>query len=143
MSARRLGRILIYGNLRYLLDLDGNAFSGRYLGLFKTGSLIFKVGRSTVKAHLTQLPQSTVFTEFFHDWLLPFEHYIPVLPDLSDLTDRIEWAIKNDAEAHRIQEAGKLFAERVLTDAQNDAYFWLVLLEWGRLWGGEVEHGNL
>ena len=28
---------------KYLLDLDGNSFSGRYLGLLKSGSLIFKV----------------------------------------------------------------------------------------------------
>ena len=76
---------------------------------------------------------STVFTEYFSDWLRPFVHYIPVLPDLSDLLDKIEWAKKNDAEARAIQQAGKAFAERVLTDAQFDCYFSLVLLEWGRL----------
>ncbi|KAJ6579675.1 glycosyl transferase family 90-domain-containing protein [Mycena vulgaris] len=105
---------------KYVFDVDGNAFSGRYLGLLKSGSLVFK---------------STLFTEYFDDWLRPFEHYIPVLPDLSDLVDRIEWAIAHDAEARRIQEAGREFAERVLTDAQNDCYFAAVLLEWARLQG--------
>jgi hypothetical protein len=28
---------------KYLLDVDGNTFSGRYLGLLKSGSLVFKV----------------------------------------------------------------------------------------------------
>ncbi|KAF7332489.1 CAP10 domain-containing protein [Mycena kentingensis (nom. inval.)] len=106
---------------KYVLDVDGNAFSGRYLGLLTSGSLVFK---------------STLFTEYFDGWLRPFEHYLPVRPDLSDLVERIEWARANDDEARRIQKAGKEFVERVITDAQNDCYFHLVLLEWARLQGG-------
>ncbi|KAJ7696051.1 glycosyl transferase family 90-domain-containing protein [Mycena rosella] len=103
---------------KYLLDVDGNTFSGRYLGLLKSGSLVFK---------------STVFDEYFDDWILPYEHYIPVAPDLSDLIEKIHWAIDHEAEARRIQEAGKLFTERIMTDSQNDCYFAAVLLEWARL----------
>ncbi|KAJ6514125.1 glycosyl transferase family 90-domain-containing protein [Mycena vulgaris] len=103
---------------KYLFDADGNSFSGRYLGLLRSGSLVFK---------------TTVFAEYFNAWLRPFEHYIPILPDLSDLVEKVEWAIAHDAEAHAIQKAGKAFADRVLTDAQNDCYFSAVLLEWGRL----------
>nr|GAT50255.1 predicted protein [Mycena chlorophos] len=106
---------------KYLVDLDGNSFSGRYLGLLRSGSLVFK---------------STVFSEFFNDWIRPFEHYIPVRPDLSDLFDKIEWARANDAEARRIQQAGKAVADRIMTDAQNDCLFSLVLLEWARLQQG-------
>ncbi|KAJ7147541.1 glycosyl transferase family 90-domain-containing protein [Mycena crocata] len=103
---------------KYLLDVDGNTFSGRYLGLLKSGSLVFK---------------STVFDEYFNDWLRPFFHYIPVLPDLSDLVDKIHWAMEHETEARLIQETGKLFAERIMTDSQNDCYFGAVLLEWARL----------
>ncbi|KAJ7828388.1 glycosyl transferase family 90-domain-containing protein [Mycena olivaceomarginata] len=106
---------------KYVFDVDGNSFSGRYLGLLKSGSLVFK---------------STIFAEYFDEWLQPFVHYIPVLPDLSDLVERIEWARAHDAEARRIQQAGQEFVERVLTDAQNDCYFFLVLLEWARLQSG-------
>lgn len=28
---------------KYLFDVDGNSFSGRYFGLLRTGSLVFKV----------------------------------------------------------------------------------------------------
>ncbi|KAJ7194673.1 glycosyl transferase family 90-domain-containing protein [Mycena pura] len=105
---------------KYVFDVDGNSFSGRYLGLLRSGTLVFK---------------STVFLEYFGDWLRPFEHYIPVLPDLSDLVAKVEWAIAHDKEAQAIQQAGQRFAERVLTDAQNDCYFSLVLLEWARLQG--------
>ncbi|KAJ7447251.1 glycosyl transferase family 90-domain-containing protein [Mycena latifolia] len=103
---------------KYLFDVDGNSFSGRYFGLLRSGSLVFK---------------TTVFAEYFNDWLRPFEHYIPILPDLSDLVEKLEWAVTHDAEAHAIQQAGQTFAERVLTDAQNDCYFSAVLLEWARL----------
>ncbi|KAJ6568921.1 glycosyl transferase family 90-domain-containing protein [Mycena capillaripes] len=103
---------------KYLFDVDGNSFSGRYLGLLRSGSLVFK---------------STVFEEYFNDWLRPFEHYIPVLPDLSDLVEKLEWAIAHDEEAHAIQHAGQVFADRVLTDGQNDCYFSAVMLEWARL----------
>jgi hypothetical protein len=82
---------------------------------------------------LNECTQSTIFTEFFSQWVRPFEHYIPVRPDLSDLVERIEWAREHDAEAKKIQQAGKEFAERVMTDAQNDCYFGLLLLEWARL----------
>ncbi|KAJ6625152.1 glycosyl transferase family 90-domain-containing protein [Mycena sp. CBHHK59/15] len=103
---------------KYLLDVDGNTFSGRYLGLLRSGSLVFK---------------STAFEEYFNDWFLPYEHYIPVKPDLSDLLEKVEWAIAHEDEARLIQEAGTQFAQRVLTDAQNDCYFAAVLLEWARV----------
>ncbi|KAJ7614515.1 hypothetical protein FB45DRAFT_874040 [Roridomyces roridus] len=83
----------------YVLNVDGHTFSGRYLGLLKSGLLVFK---------------TTGFTEYFSDWLRPYEHYIPVKVDLSDLVDRIRWAIDNDDEAERIQQAGQRFAEEVI-----------------------------
>jgi hypothetical protein len=45
-------------------------------------------------------------------------HFIPVLPDLSDLEKKIEWAIENDEEARQIQANGLEYAKRVLTDNQ-------------------------
>lgn len=125
---------------KYVLDVDGNTFSGRYLGLLKSGSLVFKVGFDNgkfINVHSvthSSTAQSTAFLEYFSDWLRPYEHYIPVKVDLSDLVDRVQWAIDNDDEARRIQQQGMWFAEAVLTDEQNDCYFAAVLLEWARLW---------
>ncbi|KAJ7243594.1 glycosyl transferase family 90-domain-containing protein [Mycena haematopus] len=103
---------------KYSLDVDGNTFSGRYLGLLRSGSLVFK---------------ATAFDEYFSNWLKPYVHYIPVRIDLSDLVEKVEWAIAHEAEARQIQETGMLFAQRVLSDAQNNCYFSAVLLEWARL----------
>ncbi|KAJ7911710.1 hypothetical protein B0H13DRAFT_2328091 [Mycena leptocephala] len=88
---------------KYLLDVDGNTFSGRYLGLLRSGGLVFK---------------------FFTPWLVPHQHFIPVRPDLA-----------NDGEARRMQKPGRVFAECILTDAQNDCFWFAVLLEGGALWG--------
>jgi hypothetical protein len=74
-----------------------------------------------------------VFNEFFNDWLRPYEHYIPVRPDLSDLVEKIEWAQNHDGEARAIQARGQEMARRVMTDAQNDCYFFALLLEWAQL----------
>ncbi|KAJ7277514.1 glycosyl transferase family 90-domain-containing protein [Mycena rebaudengoi] len=83
-----------------------------------SGSLVFK---------------SSTFSEFFDDWLIPYVHYIPVLPDLSDLEQKIEWAIANDEEARQIQANGQEYAKRILTDDQMDCYHASVFLEHARL----------
>ncbi|KAK7051881.1 CAP10 domain-containing protein [Favolaschia claudopus] len=105
-------------NYKYAMDVDGTTFSGRFLGLLRSGSLVFK---------------STIFEEYFNDWIRPYEHYIPVLPDLSDLVEKIEWANANPEEAHSIQLRGAEVARRVMTDDQNDCYYFAVLLEWAQL----------
>ncbi|KAJ7263868.1 hypothetical protein C8J57DRAFT_1333064, partial [Mycena rebaudengoi] len=84
---------------KYVLDLDGNTSSKRYLELLRSGSLVFK-GLNAV---------------------------------MSDLVSKIQWAIENDFEAQAIQQRGLEIAQRILTGAQNDCYFALVLLEWARL----------
>ena len=77
--------------------------------------------------------QSTVWTEYFNDWIRPYEHYIPVKADLSDLVEKIHWAMDHEDEARLIQETGQLFTKQIMTDSQNDCYFAAVLLEWARL----------
>ncbi|KAJ7229839.1 glycosyl transferase family 90-domain-containing protein [Mycena pura] len=103
---------------KYAIDVDGTTFSGRFLGLLRSGSLVLK---------------STVFEEYFNDWLRPFEHFVPILPDLSDLAEKIQWANAHPDEARLIQQRGLEVARRVITDNQNDCYFFAVLVEWAQL----------
>ncbi|KAJ7735950.1 hypothetical protein B0H16DRAFT_1466924 [Mycena metata] len=65
----------------------------------------------------------TVFEEYFDDWIRP---YVPVLPDRSDLLQKVEWVEWDDAGNGAV-------AERVTMDVQNDCYFFALLLEWARL----------
>ncbi|KAJ6452497.1 glycosyl transferase family 90-domain-containing protein [Mycena sanguinolenta] len=105
-------------NYKYAMDVDGETFSGRFLGLLRSGSLVFK---------------ATMFEEYFNGWLRPYEHFIPVRADLGDLVQQLAWAEANPAEARFIQQRGLEAARRVMTDEQNDCYYLLVLLEWARL----------
>ncbi|KAJ7666367.1 lipopolysaccharide-modifying protein, partial [Mycena rosella] len=102
---------------KYAVDVDGNTFSGRFQGLLRSGSLVFK---------------SMIFEEYFNDWIRPFEHYVPVKVDLSDLVEKIAWANAHPQEARLIQQRGMEIARRVLTDDQNDCYFSAALLEWAQ-----------
>jgi hypothetical protein len=53
---------------RFLLDVDGNSFSGRYHRLLRTNSLVLK---------------QTVFEEWHDDRLWPWVHYVPVNTDFA------------------------------------------------------------
>ncbi|KAK3061010.1 hypothetical protein LTR53_019916, partial [Teratosphaeriaceae sp. CCFEE 6253] len=48
---------------RFLLDIDGNAFSGRFYAFLKSRSLTFKMA---------------VFREWHEEWIKPWVHYIPL-----------------------------------------------------------------
>ncbi|KAL9066120.1 MAG: hypothetical protein Q9161_007778 [Pseudevernia consocians] len=48
---------------KYLLDIDGNAFSGRFYAFLKSMSLVYKMA---------------VFREWHEEWLRPWVHYIPL-----------------------------------------------------------------
>ncbi|TWU73710.1 capsule-associated protein CAP1 [Metarhizium rileyi] len=48
---------------KYLLDMDGNAFSGRFLAFLQSASLTFKFA---------------LFREWHNEWLKPWVHYVPL-----------------------------------------------------------------
>jgi hypothetical protein len=72
---------------RYQLDIDGNCSAwGLFWKLFI--GPVFKVESSNI--------------QWFHRSLKPWEHFIPVKSDLSDLAKLIEWARANDEECQFI-----------------------------------------
>ena len=48
--------------------------------------------------------------DWFHDLLVPWEHYVPIKQDLSDLRAKFEWAESHPTEAKNIAENGTRFA---------------------------------
>ena len=60
--------------------------------------------------------------------LAPWVHYVPVSEDLSDLLERVSWAITNDAAARRIAEQAHDFARIFLSQEANLNYFRHVLV---------------
>ncbi|KAA1080927.1 F-actin-capping protein subunit alpha [Puccinia graminis f. sp. tritici] len=117
---------------KYLLDVDGNGWSGRFHRLMSTKSAILK---------------STIFPEWYADRIQPWYHYIPVKVDYQDLYDIMAFFLgdSNGLNAHdqvgkQIGQQGHDWTEKSwrLTDMQ--AYMYLLLLEYSRLLNREPEN---
>lgn len=92
---------------RYLLDVDGevNAWSGLFWKLYSS-SVVFKV-----YSH---------YEQWYYDRLLPWEHYIPVAGDLSDLEDKYDWALSHDDDCRQIAQSGREFASSLTIQKEFD-----------------------
>lgn len=81
---------------KYLIDLQGNGYSGRIKYLLFTGRPL--------------IIQDRKFKTFYHSQLIPYEHYIPVKEDFSDLIAKINWLEENPEAAIEIGINAKNFA---------------------------------
>lgn len=86
---------------RYLIDVEGVGYSGRVKILLFSGRPLFLQARR--------------WKEYFFDELKPFYHYIPVIEDLSDLSDRITWAENNPEASTKIAANAQSYARSNLT----------------------------
>ncbi|KAK5134393.1 hypothetical protein LTR08_006573 [Meristemomyces frigidus] len=117
---------------KYLLDLDGAGFSGRFLPFLHSHSLPFK---------------AALFREWWDDRVTPWHHFVPL-----DIRGQGLWATlayfagldgivngrhvkvaAHDVEGERIAERGRNWANQVLRKEDMEIYFFRLLLEWGRL----------
>lgn len=69
---------------KYQINLDGTVAAYRLPYLLAGDSLILK--------------QDSGYYEHFYKQLSPGVHYVPIKSDLSDLLDKIKWAIEHDDE---------------------------------------------
>lgn len=69
---------------KYQLNIDGTVAAYRFPYLMAGGSLILK--------------QESNYYEHFYNQLKPYEHFIPLKPDLSDVVEKIRWAKDHDEE---------------------------------------------
>lgn len=117
---------------KYLLDLDGAGFSGRFLPFLFSRSLPFK---------------AALFQEWWHDRVTAWHHFVPldlrangIWPTLVYFTG-ISGKINgkqvtvppHQSEAQTIAENGREWARQVLRKEDMEVYFFRLLLEWGRL----------
>ena len=86
-----------FARYRYQIDIDGNTNSWGLLPKLAMGSCILKV--------------QSKYRQWYYRDLRPWEHYIPIRADLSDLEDKILWCREHDDDARYIAETGKRFAD--------------------------------
>lgn len=86
-------------DFKYQIDVDGNTNSwpGLFLKLL-TGSPVLKV------------ESELGFRQWYYDLLEPWQNYVPVASDASDLLEKLEWLRQNPAEAEAIGRNGRAFA---------------------------------
>lgn len=117
---------------KFLFDLDGAGFSGRFLPFLQSRSLPFK---------------TALFREWYDSRLTAWLHFVPqdirlhgVWSTLAYFAgvngtmfgQRISWK-GHDKEAELIAEGGRKWASEVLRKEDMEVYFFRLLLEWGRL----------
>ncbi|KAG6336178.1 hypothetical protein ID866_2916 [Astraeus odoratus] len=142
-----LGRHWSY---KYLIDLDGMGYSGRFMALMASDSAVIK---------------STVYREFFSDWIEPWLHFIPLSSSYSEIynihayfsgpsdatleaanmTNASEVAAiraKADAQLKKIARAGKQWKKSMARIVDMEAYVYRLVLEYARLWAEDRDAWN-
>jgi len=96
-----------WGLYKYLIIIDGN--SSPYSNLIQallTGSAALRV------------ESSRALRQWFYTDLIPWHHYIPIAPDMSDLLDKVRWLVRNDDYARKVGENGRAVAEAMTIERE-------------------------
>ncbi|KAH7018123.1 uncharacterized protein B0I36DRAFT_354434 [Microdochium trichocladiopsis] len=110
-----------YFDYKFLPDIDGNSFSGRFRSFLQSTSLPVK---------------ATIYAEWHDDRLTPWLHFVPMdntQQDLYGILDYLTRDAKGDKAAQMIAEQGAAWAAQVLRREDMLLYTWRVLLEWARV----------
>lgn len=88
------------------IDIDGNVNSWGLLWKLLSGSCILRV----------QSPRR----QWYHKYLQPWEHLVPVQADLSDLDAQLDWCFSHLRDCAAIAEAGQALALQVVKEIEDD-----------------------
>lgn len=85
---------------KYILTLEGHVAAYRLSYELSSGSVI--------------LLASSQWQIWYSHLLIPYQHYVPVKEDLSDLLSQIEWCKTNDEKCSNIAKNARLFYDKYL-----------------------------
>ncbi|KAH9859798.1 hypothetical protein IAQ61_011580 [Plenodomus lingam] len=115
---------------KHLLDMDGNAFSGRFYSFLKSKSLTYKMA---------------VFREWHAEWLRPWVHYIPLSLRADEGLDLVRWFAgeqrgkggngdsEGETKAREIARRSTEWHDRVLRNVDMEVWLFRLLLEYARV----------
>lgn len=79
---------------RYIVDVDGFARTwSAWAWKMMSGSTVLSV--------------ASIWTSFFNEQFVPWEHFVPVANDSSDLAEKLQWCHEHDSECQAIAERAK------------------------------------
>jgi hypothetical protein len=100
---------------KYLIDMEGCGWSGRFKVLMSSPRIVFFVDRP--------------YQEWYFGYMEPWKHYVPVKRDLSDLYENY-LKIENDIELQNYIKANqKEFAQKYLTRAAAEQRIYEIIQE--------------
>jgi hypothetical protein len=102
--------MLDHAAYRLLIDIDGVASAWSFFEKLLLGACVLKVG--------------SPFEQWFYEFLEPGRDYIPIKPDLSDLTETIAWCLRHPNDTRAVAERGQRVALQHTFEAG-----WLAALE--------------
>jgi len=111
-------------HFKWVLDLALEREEHRFPQLLLSGALVFRAGVFRTWA-----------TEHARAWV----HYVPVLPDLSDLPALLHYFNVHDREAQKIAEAGRRWAEDKQRQEDVEGAWFTTLVEYGRMYNRETD----
>ncbi|KAK4639645.1 hypothetical protein QC761_710180 [Podospora bellae-mahoneyi] len=106
---------------KHVLDMDGNAFSGRFHAFLKSKSLVFKFA---------------IFKEWHYEWLRPWAHYVPMSLKGEEWLELVRYfgeEGEGKREGERVAMQGREWAGKVLREEDMEVWFFRLLLEYGRV----------
>jgi Glycosyl transferase family 90 len=102
---------------KHLLDMDGNAFSGRFYAFLKSKSLVYKM---------------SIFQEWHMDWLKPWVHYIPFSLKGDEWLETVRYFVgepEGSAIAPHLAHQSQEWANMALRNEDFEVWFFRLLLE--------------
>lgn len=102
---------------KYLVDVDGNAFSGRFYAFLQSWSLTFKLA---------------IFREWHSEWLRPWVHYVPLSLQGDDWLEAVRFfsdGSLSNGEAEKMAVASRNWANKVVRKEDMEAWLFRLLLE--------------
>ncbi|KAI5458665.1 hypothetical protein BGZ63DRAFT_362532 [Mariannaea sp. PMI_226] len=109
---------------KYVPDIDGNSFSGRYLAFLRSTSLPIK---------------ATLFKEWHDKRLIAWNHFVPMDNRFVDFYGIVDYFLGyngkrgHDEVAEKLAMNGKKWAEKVLRKEDMQIYVLRLLLEYARI----------
>jgi hypothetical protein len=107
---------------KYQIDIDG------YTATFS--HQVWNLCSGCVPLKVASLMGSV---QWYYKGLVPWENYVPIAADLSDLTQTIDYLRNNDREARQIAKQSVLFGRTYLTREAAYQYLYQLLLHYAEL----------
>ncbi|XP_033843281.1 protein O-glucosyltransferase 2 [Periophthalmus magnuspinnatus] len=104
---------------KYQINIDGTVAAYRMPYLLAGDSVVLK--------------QDSGYYEHFYSQLQPWEHYIPIRADLTDLLEKIQWAKDHDEQARSIAQKGQQFARSHLMGDMIFCYYYKLFQKYAAL----------